>query len=405
MPAFRPYTWFGDGLVSFKIIPAIGRGTLAATNDVAGSSVASDMRIPTGRPINAQTLIVLSRRRGFPSRQEMAALERNDQHPRVLLFEDTLAGDILDQTHIEAVTGRWRYLYRLLPHYLSQAIEAARLARHYGAVVTWDERLCLAYGLIRIALRIKEPHVALMYWISPPKKSRVLRLAYHGMDRIVTWSVAQRDFAINVLGIPAEAVVHVPYQVDTRFWRPLSRSADVVSAVGNEMRDYPTLLSAARMLPYQFRLVVGGSGRIPAVTAISRWGHLPPNVTAGPMGFLELREVYAHSHAVVVPLLESDTNHGLTVILEAMAMGKPVICSRVRGHIDIIRDGETGILVPPGDPVALADAIRWLYERPEEASRIGARARQYVEQEHSFEAFCNRVREVVDEVVAKPSIT
>lgn len=209
------------------------------------------------------------------------------------------------------------------------------------------------------------------------------------------------------LGIPHSKVVHVPYQVDTQFWRPMDLPGDVVSAVGNEMRDYPTLLAAARSLPYQFRLVVGGtgsrnsSGQAPALTALDRAGPLPSNVSAGPLPYLELRELYARSRTVVVPLVESDTNHGLTVILEAMAMGKPVICSRVRGHVDIIRDGETGILVPPGDPAALAAAIRMLWEDPEEARRMGRRARAYVENHHSFESFCNRVSEVVAEVVAK----
>jgi glycosyltransferase involved in cell wall biosynthesis len=47
---------------------------------------------------------------------------------------------------------------------------------------------------------------------------------------------------------------------------------------------------------------------------------------------------------------------GTTVILEAMAMGKPIVCSRTRGLVDGFQDGVTGIDVPAGDPVALREA-------------------------------------------------
>ena len=115
-------------------------------------------------------------------------------------------------------------------------------------------------------------------------------------------------------------------------------------------------------------------------------------ITIGRKTLPELRDLYARSRFVVVPLLPSESDNGVTVILEAMAMGKPAICSRTRGQVDVIQDGVTGVYVPIGDPVALRQAMLSLWNEPERARDMGARARAYVEQHHTLERFASNVR-------------
>ncbi len=57
-------------------------------------------------------------------------------------------------------------------------------------------------------------------------------------------------------------------------------------------------------------------------------------------------------------------------------MGKPVIATAIGGPLDIIEDKVDGLLVPPQNASAVAEAIQWLTENPERAARIGQRARQ-----------------------------
>ena len=64
-----------------------------------------------------------------------------------------------------------------------------------------------------------------------------------------------------------------------------------------------------------------------------------------------------------------------TALVEAMALGRPVVASAGGGPTEIINDGEDGLLVPPGDVVALADALQRLIEAPEFARALGAQAR------------------------------
>jgi glycosyltransferase involved in cell wall biosynthesis len=67
-----------------------------------------------------------------------------------------------------------------------------------------------------------------------------------------------------------------------------------------------------------------------------------------------------------------------SVALEAMHMGKPVIAARSGGLVDIVSDGETGILVPPQDPHALCNAMQSLLNNPDERASMGKMAKQRV---------------------------
>jgi glycosyltransferase involved in cell wall biosynthesis len=66
------------------------------------------------------------------------------------------------------------------------------------------------------------------------------------------------------------------------------------------------------------------------------------------------------------------------VLLEAMAAGRPVIASRVGGIPEIVEDGVTGFLVPPGDDAALAERILWVVEHAQEATAMGRRGQAFV---------------------------
>ena len=88
-----------------------------------------------------------------------------------------------------------------------------------------------------------------------------------------------------------------------------------------------------------------------------------------------------------------------TVAMEAMVMGKPVIAACSGGLSDIVMDGETGFLVPPGDPQALREAIQCLLDDPARRERMGTMARQRV-MEFQAKAVVPRIEQVYHELLA-----
>ena len=96
----------------------------------------------------------------------------------------------------------------------------------------------------------------------------------------------------------------------------------------------------------------------------------------------DVRDVLAALDIVVVPSLQE----GFPVLtLEAMAMEKPIVASEIDGITEQIVNGKEGLLVPPKDPQAIAQAVRRLAENPEQASLLGKNARARVLREFSVD--------------------
>jgi glycosyltransferase involved in cell wall biosynthesis len=98
---------------------------------------------------------------------------------------------------------------------------------------------------------------------------------------------------------------------------------------------------------------------------------------------------------MVMPLFNVNFQAGVTAILEAMAMGKAVICSRTAGQTDVLTEGETGMYVAPGNPQALRAAILHLLNQPEQTKQMGRSGRHQTLQEMSLECYVERLKEYV----------
>jgi glycosyltransferase involved in cell wall biosynthesis len=323
--------------------------------------------------------------------------------PRGYLFDEMFAVKY-DESLLDGEARYARPAYRRLPAWVKLAMEVHRRRDEYDAIVTWSERLSLALMTIDWLSRGK-PHVAMLYWFSRPSVRVPMRaFGARTLRGIVTWPTVQRAYAIDELGVDPSKLYLVKHFVDQLFWssrNPRDQETDTICGAGAEMRDYPTLLDALRGtgLPCHIatdhvRVDRFGFGR--RVSAEAFLAGAGGNVTIGRRSATELRDLYARSRFVVVPLRPSDTDNGVTVILEAMAMGKAVICSRTRGQVDVIQDGVTGIFVPPGDAPALRKAMQDLWNDPARARAMGERGRAYIEKHHTLDKFCRDVKAAID---------
>ena len=123
------------------------------------------------------------------------------------------------------------------------------------------------------------------------------------------------------------------------------------------------------------------------------YGILDNVIFAGFVDDADLIEYYKSSDVVVLPSTTIQEGFGI-VLIEGNACGKPVVGTKMGGIQYVIVDGETGLLVPPKDPNALADAIIKLLNNEDLAERMGENGRKLVEEKYTWK----RVAEMTEEV-------
>ena len=239
--------------------------------------------------------------------------------------------------------------------------------------------------------------------VSTGKKRILLRGLQAQMDAIFVYATPQYDYARQKLGISAAKLHLIPFHADHKFYRPMpapeTSLSPMICSAGLEWRDYPTLLEAVGGMKIEVRLA-----------AASPWSKhrnetenrvMPPNVTAQRYEYSALRQLYAESRFVVVPLYENDFQAGITTILEGMAMGKAIITTRTTGQVDTIREGENGLYVAPGDVKGWQTAIRSLLDNPARADKLGQQARHDIETVLSLEHWVKRIAAVAHQLYAQ----
>ena len=112
----------------------------------------------------------------------------------------------------------------------------------------------------------------------------------------------------------------------------------------------------------------------------------------------DVPEIMAALDVLVLPSLKSEAMS--QVIPQALAVGTPVVGTTVGGTPELVRDGETGLLVPPADAAALAGAILDFLRDPERARALARRGQALVLTQHSMDAAMARTLAVYDAVGA-----
>ncbi|MER3523678.1 MAG: hypothetical protein C4326_06305 [Ignavibacteria bacterium] len=338
-----------------------------------------------------------------PPFEELKRLEETDQTPRATIFATEFNADVLDRRMLERAPAWRRFVYRFLPVPIAQVLEAFAIYRRYDFVLSWHEKLGFTFALLcKLTGAKRVPHVALCSWPAKGVKGVLMRLVQSRIDRYILWSTVQRDLAIRRFRVSPWKISLIHYFVDEKFFRPLPMETDMILSVGSEMRDFPTLIAALDGLDIRCHVAAGvlSGERTQWIKRVEEIQNLPPNVSVGKKSHVELRALYARSRFVIIPLLPTDTDNGTTCMLEAMAMGKPVICSRTEGQVDVMEDGVTGLFVPVGDVKALREAILYLWNNVELAERMGRAGRAYIERVQRLDKFVGDIKAIVEEVFA-----
>jgi glycosyltransferase involved in cell wall biosynthesis len=226
-----------------------------------------------------------------------------------------------------------------------------------------------------------------------PTRRRLLAASLGRAAKIISFGSAQSDDLASF--VDGDKLVPVPFGIDDRWFTPQPGVADesLVLAVGKDLaRDYATFADAVRDLDVR--------AEIAALPRNLEGVSLPPNAHAHWPSLPELRELYARAGCIVIPQHAEDflygADGGLTVLLEAMAMGRPIVATDRSMIREYVEDGVEALLVPPNDPAALRAAI----ERALGDDRLGPAGRARVERELTSRHFAERLAPVLQSAYA-----
>ena len=353
-----------------------------------------------------KTLIVAT---NFTSADTVTSIASGSRH-RVdyINLSERIGGQYIDYNAIPAGLKSLRALEKALRLDIRQAHSVAKLVhdQQYDTVYSLSERVGIPLALL-LPNRVR--HIVQVHHLLSPRKLRILRALRIPQRWNMTLVYTQREASVmpGLLHLKEGRIRRLRDKVDTEFWQTPTANKMVtrgelpsppyIWSVGASYRDYPSLIEALRQLPHIPGWVHPGSSWV-ANDQSGLQAALPPNVQFSTryLSEINLRERYYASRLVVVPLQRTTLwNAGSNAVLEAQAMGKAVIATRTPGMEDYILHGETGLLVEPEDPAALVLAIGKLWEAPERLAEMGRRARQWVEENFSFDGWLSEAEDLL----------
>ena len=228
---------------------------------------------------------------------------------------------------------------------------------------------------------------------------------------------AQRPYLVDELGHPDDKIRVIYNGVDLAQFRTstdrgvlaefgFAENDPVVGivAVLRPEKDHVSLLRAARTVVDELTnarfLIIGDGPTRPQLEALCTELGITPNVH-----FAGSRDDVARLLPAIDVFALTSTSECFPIsVLEAMACARPAVCSAVGGIPEVIKDGETGYLVPPKDPLQLAARLVKLLRDPQTARRMGSAARARVEAEFDLDCSIAAAQQAIEDVVSGQAV-
>jgi glycosyltransferase involved in cell wall biosynthesis len=302
---------------------------------------------------------------------------------------------VLIPSHVEYHLYHLRFWKPILPFltlliYIIQQIKACLLWKEYDVLYSACGWNFFLLSILRRMGLFRKPIVAVYH--HPVRRSPIAKLIIGGIDRCVFISKSVRDDFMTRFDLPEERTHVLSWGFDASYYEtggigvkePKGRF--IVSA-GKTHRDYNTLVKAFRDVNCTLKIYCSGD-TAPDRSLVSEnvkvvYSH--PLQAAIP--YNELLREYRSAYAIAIPLTSTGKLMGLTGLLDALVLGKPLIMTR-NACIDVDIEAEgVGIWVAPGDVEGWKRAVNRLLENPDKAKEMGERGKELVSRKLSIANF------------------
>jgi glycosyltransferase involved in cell wall biosynthesis len=285
-----------------------------------------------------------------------------------------------------------------------RAVRVMARMRRYDAVVCMGDATAFFLIALRTLVGSRLPIILVDPALGPgyPRRKQLQDHVLPRVDRVIVYGRVQLEHLRAEYGSSVRAQF-VHFRADTDFYRPThAKSADRPYALSvglDGARDFDTLARAAR--EFTSDSVPGGRVILHTSRPVPDAG--PLEISSKTISFVELRDLYARASVVAIPLRDSIHPGGITSLLEASGMGRPIVVSASRGLADYVEDGRNAIVVPPGDSRALSGAMAALVRSPERARQLGEEARRFVVSTCDNRVYAKSLASIIRDVIAERS--
>jgi glycosyltransferase involved in cell wall biosynthesis len=266
-------------------------------------------------------------------------------------------------------------------------------------VVTSGTRYAQIFGIYRSFLGGKKPKHIILELMLDEERSDIIwkikvffqRVSFSSVD--VVFVSARREINVYAkrLKLPTDRIRFLPFHTNIIEPRMVPASGGYIFSAGKSGRDFATLAAAVEGLDIKV-VVVTDQCHLHEIS-------LPPNVEVqSDIPYEKYLELLNGCSMVVVPLKKLVRSTGQVVILEAMALGKPVVTTDTVGTEDYIQHGVTGWLVPPEDSNALRAAVIKYIEYPESFQIIAVQALKQIKEKHTFNVYTHKILNAANEI-------
>lgn len=304
---------------------------------------------------------------------------------------------------LRALWWLYRYFRRSRPQIVMTHMAKAGAL---GRVAAW---------LAGVPIRVHTFHGHVLQGYFGPLRNTLFTLGERGLGLITTRFIAVSPEIANdlqAMGIGRGRFTVIPYGLELESFEKgdgrsvraelgITKDAPVVGIVGRlvPIKGVDVYLRSAAKIASTFSevrfLVVGDGEQRQALESLAAELDLSDRVI-----FTGWRRDLASVYAALDVLVCSSHNEGTPLsVIEAAAAGRPTVASHVGGLPAIIADGQNGLLVPPGDPVALAEALATLIDSPETRRKLGAEARRRALEQFGLERLTELIGEMYSALI------
>lgn len=269
---------------------------------------------------------------------------------------------------------------RLLTLFVRILSVLLRARGKYRYVITFEcGWLSFIVAFIQTLLVLRRPrHVILQFIMREKNRSLASRIKYLFMKWCflsvyicVCSSQAECRYYEGAFGWRDKKFRYVPLHTDPVLLDHEVREEEFLISAGRTFRDYHTLVAAFKNTTLRLLIVASPSN-------IKR-ADVPQNVTVRyDVPINELTELMSRSMAVVLAMENRQISVGQSVLLQAMALGKAVIVTNVKGTEDYVEHMKTGLLVPPNDSDSILKAVNLIVSDKDLRTRLGRAAKERV---------------------------